>query len=182
MFYIFLLVFTSPGNSREQALLTCEHIIVSVDLVQLKSFVKFMKLIWIQHLTLPVGIACKANTKSFFKRWIFYFRSHRWYTWRDHIKYQHQEAFPPPLPWNAVAEWKLLSAEQLMCSTSPQHLCLPKELEWLHCSLRLSIYQQIKLSTHRLLQDFPWSFCNYPFPVRRRKNVCFRLYWRRVSV
>lgn len=87
-------------------LLTCEHIIVPVDLVQLKSFIKFMKLIWIQHLTLPVGIACKGSTRSFFKRWIFCFRSHRWCTWRDHIKYQHQEAFSPPLLWKCCCRMK----------------------------------------------------------------------------
>lgn len=72
----FFPLFTSPGSSRERAALTCEHIIVAVDFVQLKSFIKFMELVWIQHLTLPVGIACKANIRSFFQRWIFCFRSH----------------------------------------------------------------------------------------------------------
>lgn len=45
MFYISSLLLTFPGNSREQALLTCEHIIVPVDLVELQSFIKFMELI-----------------------------------------------------------------------------------------------------------------------------------------
>lgn len=85
----FFPLFTSPGNSREGAALTCEHIIVAVDFVQLKSFIKFMELVWIQHLTLPVGIACKANTRSFFQRWIFCFRSHM-----IHVEGPHQTSAP----------------------------------------------------------------------------------------
>lgn len=45
MAYIFLLLFISHGNSKEQALLTCEYIIIPVDLVQFKSFIQFMKFI-----------------------------------------------------------------------------------------------------------------------------------------
>lgn len=45
MVYIYVLLFTSHGNSKEQALLTCEYIIIPVDLIQLKSIVQFMKLI-----------------------------------------------------------------------------------------------------------------------------------------
>lgn len=38
--------------------LTCEHIIIFVHVVQLQTFVQLMEFIRVQHLTLPVCVAC----------------------------------------------------------------------------------------------------------------------------
>lgn len=37
-------------------------------------------------------------------------------------------------------------------------------------------------STHKLFQVFPWSLYNYPSPVWRGTNICFRLHWGKASV
>jgi hypothetical protein len=43
--------------------LTCEHVVILIHAVQRQPFVQLMELLGIQHMTLPVGIACRESRR-----------------------------------------------------------------------------------------------------------------------